>query len=538
MFEAGKGLFHFVFANRDDDFYTSSYIKMSFEPYLRYKLIKKNYRYLCFLGREHYKMGKEYRLDLIGGIGTEILDQVVVEPVKKNKGLFENIFGKKNKPEAPSRIGEINHEEDFRIEHVETNFQTLTGYFNKILGVMSQKKGVAVVIPIDIFTELTENADIVKMLLSLQSGYNIILITSSVKALENDLYFKNSSLEYHSHRVQSERTSIFFNAKMFPEIEKAFSARTSDSTSKLVFIYDKLKFALGERMVVWNSLPYEHILKAVRYTFMHFPSLPIMRVPEQYAAVIWAWYENDNFREKHIKLNLPLNELRKTKEITDILQQKEYIFGIEKVIDEECSNVQSIKAFCERLTCEDKPIYIVYETGGRTEKIELMIVQQLIRFKKVVSGHENILDDEALKRVSFMIRQFSKPSYQSVNNKAELPHVKFKEEENKKLLSSLFSSLEEKSEWNSWDDGSMYLLYVLFWKCYTDSMSMCDNDFFNSLGELRFNRCMEALRYCMKNSRQIPFNTEKACSFTDTTAGKLENADQKELKKYIILLGD
>ena len=263
-----------------------------------------------------------------------------------------------------------------------------------------------------------------------------------------------------------------------------------------------------------------------------------MRVPEQYAAVIWAWYENDDFREKHINLNLPFNELRKTKEITDILQQKEYIFCIEKIIDEECSDVQSVKAFCERWACEDKPIYIVYETGGRAEKIELMIVQQLIRFKKVISGHESVLGEEAVKKVSFMIRQFSKPSYQSANNKAELPHVKFKDEESKKLLSSLFASLEEKSEWNSWDDGSMYLLYVLFWMCYSDAISMCDSDLFNLLGEARFNKGMEALRYCMKNSRQIPFDTEKACSFADTTASKLEHADQKELKKYIILMGD
>ena len=539
MFDAGKGFFHFVFANRDDDYYTSSYIKMGFEPYLRYKLIKENYRYICFLGREQYKMGKDYRIDLMGGIGTEILDQVVVEPVKKNKGLFD-IFGKKSKSERQDKISEIHHEEGFKIEHVETDFNTLLGYFNKIMEIMIQKKGVAIVIPIDIFTEFTENTEVVKMLINLQSrpGYNIIVLTSSVKALDNDLYFRNPSFEYRSQKIQGDRTSIFFNPKLFPEIDNVFNIRTSDSITKLIFIYDRLKSAFGERMIVWNGFPYDHILRAVKYTFMRTPSLPFMRTPEQYAAIIWAWYENEDFREKYSELHLPLNEFRKTKEITEVLQQKEFCRIIEKIIDEKCPNDKSIKSFFEHMSCEDKPIRIVYETRGRVDSIDSVIVQQLIRFKKTISGHEDALGDDVLKKVSLMIRQFSKPSYQSANNKAELPHEKFRDEESRKLLSSLFSALDEKSEWNSWDDGAMYLLYTLFWTCYSDAISMCDNDLFNLLGEARFNKCMEALRYCMKNSRQIPFDTEKACSFANTTARKLERADQKELKKYIILMGD
>ena len=55
IFDSGKGLFHLLFANDDDDYYTDSYVKTNFGFYLYHSLIAMKYDYV------YYFYGDDFR---------------------------------------------------------------------------------------------------------------------------------------------------------------------------------------------------------------------------------------------------------------------------------------------------------------------------------------------------------------------------------------------------------------------------------------------------------------------------------------------
>ena len=60
MFDVSNGLFQFVFANQDDEYYTESLLRLQFLPYLRYRLFRVGFRSVYSFGKETQGHKKEY----------------------------------------------------------------------------------------------------------------------------------------------------------------------------------------------------------------------------------------------------------------------------------------------------------------------------------------------------------------------------------------------------------------------------------------------------------------------------------------------
>lgn len=127
----------------------------------------------------------------------------------------------------------------------------------------------------------------------------------------------------------------------------------------------------------------------------------------------------------------------------------------------------------------------------------------MIAYKKTMKRHEAILGDAGAAQMNRVMLFFSNPSYTSCYNKVKLPHERFAEEENKTAITQMLGKLREKTEWNSWEEGAMLLLYTLFEQCYRQSKAMCSIDQYNELGRSVFEKALQAMQYCMYRAEDV-----------------------------------
>ena len=541
MFDNSSGLFHFVFANQDDDFYTPSYIKMKFRPYLLFQL-KDKYSHIYFFEKAFDISNGSYLLHTISGDNLEIIN------LKKQK---ESLFGilKRKKNSAKDCHNDVSVKfSTTSISHIEK--EQLAYYFLRMLELAENNHNTAVVMPIEAFSRLcyerNSEGDTYKQILSKlinlhnrRGNTNIIILTSSVNASENDTYFLNFDLVRGTDKTEISQAGVFFNKKLFPEICDAFNNTSTEKIPKLVFTYILLRNSLGDRFQAWNELSYHNILIAVKYVFMHnmtfdktYPFYP----PEIYAAVIWAWYENEEFREKYKKIipKMPDNIFRKVKIITNIIENQTFSPDmIKKIVDSEC--IVDVEEFRRRWPADEKAICI---TNGVTEENMTAlpkIVQELIRFRNLLRTHEHRFSDEEVKTVSSLIRYFNRPSYQSSINKADLPHILFRTDENQEIMNEVLCNLEQKQEWNVWDDCSVQILQLLFKSCRMQANQKCQVDLWNEIGQVTFKKCIEGLNYCLKMSKEESYNREKACDFLLNISKCIDSCDKKQIEDFFII---
>lgn len=496
MFDKGKGFFHFVFANQDDDYYTAAYVKMKFGSYMKYELINSGFRYIFFFGKD-----KSYWFEC-NDIARERLESD--NPSKGFFGFLKNKGSKKN-----DETDNISNWKHFNINDFEVK-----QYLINVFELMIQNTDAVVVMPINLFVYIKEYDDLMEKLIQLKnkSKHNIFVITSSVKASENDKYFRNTEYEFGYEGTNINNNSeIFYDKKLFPELVKRLNASTK--VPKLIFLYDIMneKECFKWRIHIWNELSYDQILTAVRYTIMrHTPkSAKCIIPPESYAAIIYAWYGSESFREEYSYLDFPENKYRCLKEITEMvyrsLSTNARSIEIEKIINQMGTN--NIQDFIDRIDSKS-PNMIADSKQG-----EPAILKLLIRYKKILKGHKKCLWEkdryqweEKLCDVNDMIYIFSKPFFQSSENKGPLPHELFNESRNSSKNSTffkeLFDMLEEKEKWNSWDEMIAYLLYLLFKICHDEGMRMCGTQTYNERGKRNFNECLGKLKLCRDNSQK------------------------------------
>lgn len=516
MFDADAGFFNLLFANLEDDYYTEPCIKMNLLSFLRLKLIEDGFRYLCFIEKTPFGHKREYRITMAGGLEISMLQQT-----PKHVGFFGKLFGA---GEGSSDSCEVNNKSD-----VEVSGKTLREYLDNLLNKMSGKKRIAVVCPIDVFAECCEDEELMKSLVLRQKSpnHNTMIITSSVDAADNDKYFKYLAVE-----SSDMDTTVFRDFKLFPNIETCL--KRGKNLTKLIFTYDFLKEAFKGRMKLLNDLSYEKLCLVMSYSITHGNQLRLVYPSEYYAAVVYAWYESEDFRRRYTSLDLPENPFSETRIIADAVSRPDFLRVANKVIEAELEVVENdeAEAIADFWRTDEGGVNIVYDESTLDERSP-EIYGFLITFRRLLKGREDILEESEAAEIDMLINHFSRPSYPLHGNETVMPHEWASEY--RQQLNELFQSLK-KEYWNSWDETAMRLMYVLFKRCYEHTRETDDStqDVYNYLGELEFKKCVEAVGYCVKNSDKYPSDSVRANYFYNETKRVLCCEDPRSVKTYRI----
>ena len=531
MFDANKGFFYLVFANTDDCFFTESYVKMDFESTIKMHMLENDYRNICLFGMAPISCDYTYRLDYRGS--------AYVNPLSFIKKKMKWPFDVKHKYMA--NIEERNEPNGVKRVRAEFIGSLLPEILQYMFEVMESERDIAIVCPLKIWAECCGEDSFLKKLAACRSRstHNIVALTSSVDASENDAYFRNPAYELNATAEAAE--PFFFNEKLFPQMVSKFNNGFS-STPKLVHTYDALQEVFADRMLVLNDLSYEKLRTAVKYIFMRRSGGSFYYSPDLYAAVIWAWYENPGFRDKYAFLRLPANPFRSMRIITDYIGRYN-ITGIADVIIRQ-EQAWQVREFLARWQCAEKCPSIIYENNNAQDNHCSAIIEMMIAYKKTMKRHEAILGDAGAAQMNRVMLFFSNPSYTSCYNKVKLPHERFAEEENKTAITQMLGKLREKTEWNSWEEGAMLLLYTLFEQCYRQSKAMCSIDQYNELGKSVFEKALQAMQYCMYRAEdvygsmdELKLAAKRANQFVMEAQSVLSSGNNKKIRDYVILKG-
>ena len=303
-FDSEKGLFHFVFANEDDIYYSDTFIKLNMRSYLYYELRKRGYEYIYFFGDEH----TQYK---IVGATDEANRLYNKYSQRDNKNSFLKIFGKRRN---------------------EDNF-SLALY--QIIQILNKEKQIAVIFSIDTFNEISNYPNIINELKTIEnknskSNYmHIILIQSPV--ITNDVRLK----------YFIDNKSVF-RSELFPDIQRIFNK------SQNFHIYDELKNEMGDRVLFLNRLDYDSI-RSMICNFMLKRELSLnddeLSKIDDYTDFIYACYNSKFFREDMGGL-LPKNPKRMLLDIENELKDRNTKIQIEnkiKILKDKYNNSKSLK---------------------------------------------------------------------------------------------------------------------------------------------------------------------------------------------------
>ena len=487
LFDAKTGLFQLVFANTADDYYTASGIRTDFLSYLRMQLIDDDFRYLCFIDNTDLSKKLEYQLILTGGL----TDDMIREEAPK-KGFFP-MWGKKGEPADSDSVNKCVIEADAR---------QLRRYVRNLLAKMGTQKGYAVVCPLDIFAVCCEDPYVLGDFISRQRypNRNIVILTGSVCAEDHDMMF-----EHLANTELPADAGLFRNDELFPNIREYIKSTWDRDhlprLPKLIFTYEFLKNAFGERMKILNTLGFDTFRAMLRYLAVHNPALPMKYPSECYAALVYAWYESEQFRSKYPSLDLPENPLRENAIVADAVMQPRFYEIANHILKVEGAGEapEDIPdAIIEAFSTGENGVTIRYDetmSGNRLPEI----YYYLTVFRRKLKGHEDLLTEDEWRDIGRMLRFFGKPSY-SLHIHQTLPHERCGDY--RREIQSLYDSLK-KELWNKWDETSVKLLFVMFKRCYEHAKEVFEDEN-NTCGQYEFKACINTIKYCMRQSLEYP----------------------------------
>ncbi len=513
MLSGTEGLFHFVFADQNDEFVTPTFIKMKFIPYLHLKLVQSNYQNIFMIGSSGLRTSGDYWLRMSGNQCEAILEN------NEPQGAFMKILsGLFNHP------SETEETVDFSVRVMEVSKEILLQKLYNILAAMQQKNSIALSIPIEIFYELGEEPDFLQILTSLRnkSRNNIIVLTGTLSADDNNRFFLYEHLEYPRTNTVKENKNVFLNKNIFPEITRAFSENAL--LPYRVLHYDILQDTLNDRMQVWNSLSYNEIYNAVKYYFIHSSDMPLNSIgySEQYAAVLWMWHHDVTFSDKYYNINFTDNPQHSMKLIINSIDREAVRNRIEEII---------FNGFI--FDREDIPEVYGNICGNTKDSIIVALLQE---YRKILRISPGILNEDELYNLLIIIEYFRKPAFLHWKNATLPSYTKFSEDQNKKFIKKLFQHFyrQLETDLNHWDKGAIYIFYILTDMCYKDSLQIGDQDSFHAWCCCAFDKCMEAFRYILKQSDERPFAVEEAASFINEFINVLKTQNRELIRKHRI----
>lgn len=269
LFDAEKGLFHFVFANGEDYYYTDSAVRLTLHQYIYCELIRQGYRSVFFFTGDD------------GCYELSMVNMDFFDISEKKNGLFDRIklFQRPVKTQeefAGKRL--INGKNDFE------------DCLNRMITLMNEQDHMAFFFSIETFKELAEIEGVAQRLMDLSAknhrtgNRHVILIHAPINVDGSIDYFKDEK--------------GIFRSGLFPEINKIFNKK------KNMYIYDELKNELDVRMVFLNTLTRERIYSVVYRHFMKNESClsNSFNMIDDYVDLIYFWYNSQSFREYTGKL--------------------------------------------------------------------------------------------------------------------------------------------------------------------------------------------------------------------------------------------
>lgn len=516
MFKSSAGLFHFVFANQKDCFFTDSYLKLKFKPYLYYCLKENEYEHIYSL----YDEENLYCLRSVDGINHNN------EENNKKKSFFQK-WKSKTKNDTAEKKDYISgcYENTMKISPEECSEAIAD-----ILKLMEKTSKMVFVVPVNIFCELFNTKNIIKQLEKLKSNNNnnIIVITSSCLSSDNDRYFILPEHIRGKGRQNEEKNIFYQNDNLFQEFNRAFS--DNGNLPKLVLTYDVMKSAFKERVQYWNKLNYDDILKIIHYNIMH--GVCNYYPPELYATILSIWYGNRVFRNKYRNiLTLPENNMRKNQIIHDVIKNNEIPSSAIKqiIINEKTDDFKKIR---EIWKCTDN---IFISNGISLENLEYhkSASGYIVRFNKILASNPEILkkQENVLAEIETF---FVKPAYVSSKCNYSLPHERISDYDE---INRAFNWLENRKKWTYWDKCVAILIYEMFYICRKDAMDKTDKDLWGNVSITCFKVCVNGIRKAMEYSQIYPDNTEDDRNSANDLYNKvynlIESGNTDEMEKFL-----
>lgn len=387
-FDSAKGLFHLLFANDDDDYYTDSYVKTNFGFYLYHSLIAMKYDYV------YYFHGDDFRNCVIKPFDNASL--ALFEEKQQGRSIMDSfsLFGgkKKNSNEAYEQQKILTRTRN-RNAGFQVNETTFEETLSKLTELMKKKSRIAVVMPISIFNALSGYPGVISELKRISeknyhdNNRHAFIITASLYA--------NESLRYFKPTDQTEG-NIFAHTELFPELGSFFQDYYQYSSN--YYVYDKLKRLIGDEMTFYDSLSFENIRRMVTRYCLNTDYMPDFSVKTIHSltAVIYAYYNSAEYRSSHL-ISLPDNPKRMTGAVEESMRNDRKLREQLKEAMPEFDGHSNIYKYVCNIYSDciegENEVYMLGSPEHTTETDTLLRIRNIYRSRceKVHPGLEKVL---------------------------------------------------------------------------------------------------------------------------------------------------
>ncbi len=512
-FDANKGVFHFVFADQEDDYFDPMYLKLDFQTALWCRVKDAQYKYIIIISHTAEGSGG-ISIELTGVKESTIANLSEEEQPKDTRSGFVKFFTTPIGSKKPREIRENPASFDAAVsrKRLKVPEDKWDSYLRKLFNFMDDNQRVALALPGDLFVRLGETPERIQALIRRKEQYklsgNIVVITSPLQITSQTDYI-SGGIDCILH--SGDRTSIFAETKLFKELELSAVRHEND---KVVRPYDFLskQECFGERLVVWDNMTQDDIERAIRYALLRRKDMIPLKSVELCAALFQLLRENALIRARYgkavgidaEKMNLKMIRGYITscdiEALNDVLRQveEEYKAGSSSTRAPTASALLNMYYFDHNrvpICCgrEDIP------------KVSLLIDQ----FKDYIDARYGGDLGEARYRQMVEVRRFFRqPMLPSRKNKEPVPYLRLRQGTQEYLLLKelIFDHLEHREECNCWDEGIIQTLLFLF----RDLKETCGEreDWFNDKSGSRFQSYLSILDSMRKRSEAFERDKE------------------------------
>lgn len=523
MFLAADGFVHLVIANPDDSYYTPNLIRMKFLPYLRWQIYSAEpaFRNIFLLWDTPKGSDRDYQMQWIGGQSLAAMEP---EP----HGFLAHLFG---------HHADADTKRDAEIGQEFLNEDQLAERLSTLLSVMRQRNSTALAMPGELLGKIAaQNPEIQRQLADLvgHNRSNVLILAVPPRAAAVDPLFRLPELE-KGGKGTGLPAGMLLQQYLFPELLRKM--RGADTYR--VMRYELLRSAVGKRLYCWNTVPYEAVRAAVRYAYFRNPEWENCGKADLYAAILWAWHSRIRFRDRFSSLGCRDNPRRMLDVMVQNLEDPAFRLRLSEIVQEELLTEpgQLLSQYAD----DTEPVVMQRAESGQD------FVSTLTQYRAVLRGHEKLLSEDELNTLLEITEEFQAPDYLHADNMNAPAYCEFRKPECQKILRNLFDSLKKKQEWNNWDQGIMYILYVLFAMCRDDAERTSGTDdqhlpFLKAVQAIITGKNTTAaqekdatlIRYYMRKSEEAPFEGAEAAKLTQKTVSVLQTQDYGRIRRELL----
>lgn len=482
MFTPQK-LFHFVFANQEDDYYTSSLMKLTLEGFLWRELVDQKYRSVIIREKG---IVSAYTLLLTGITAGEFFNG---QKSKKRKSLFRWREQEEEEIKQPQP----------QKEKLEIQGNGIMNVIDKILDMMNGTgRKIALVIPVDLLQRYCDSSDERKKYikkLAQKNNQNIIVAVSTVFAEDNDPFFTDP--DWMRKQTAKTTDSVFTKKDICPELYQALSP--GNDKPRMIMTYDRMKSELKEQMNVFNTITVPLVQNILKYHCIRNESCCREVYVNMAAVIICLWFGNACFYDKYQYTGLMSENMGHSfRMIAEDICKSSFEAKLKEIIQKE--NISDPQQLLEKWSYTEEGVYFPQNKAYISES---PIVKIMRKYQTLLVRH-NAADETRLKEMAKVISFFQKPYYVSKEITGIPSFLNFEDSAEQKKIKDIIRYLENKAEWNEWDKEIARLLYILFHFCKAEAEEECSRDYQCRMGQIRYKKLTEAMHCFRSFSRKSP----------------------------------